>query len=688
MVRIYPNRIKYNLPTTHEISYYAGKYNNAVDADNFHRKRGIRNMMAYMAVEDGALAEHLKALLKKEGRNPNTYPFLQLFVRGHVGNYIVNWFNPKFVDKEGDSVDSDAACSAFQKIWYANNDEYNYKRVAIKCIEEGLVYRGIEELVIKKPDSNPRNWNIAFENVRFDTVVFPPCSSHPISRNAKECWKVVQLTGKQIREIYPHKEDEILTRLTTQDDDDIRYEEQNLSANETLNEKKMSSKWTIVEYYHIENEKERKQYYNGIPIPDSGYSIGTPDDVAFKMAWGLENGILIEDEGLYTVSEYKPCLYLTSFSPDMGIVLDNRKDERQLNGFLPFYAWSYIENWGISVGLVDILFDLQQDINKRELAKTKALTETPINGKTVLSKSIMEEESDDTLTKIVEDLNDSSKPLITPDGVPIDSIFRIFPGTPINPALFNEITLKSEMADKLASLPLAMQGHSGKSGESGIAIGRKVIEGTLMQKMPLEGIIQHEHDKASDWLTLAPKIYGGRHNINRVFSSGTGETRKTTVINQLAGFDEYGNEVIKVNIEDIKRPQVIITQTKENDYMKQANLEMAVGALTAINASPATGANEPIRAYFESILATSMPFNEDIQKETAEEMARIRMEIAKTSAELVLKQNRMNLESLDKASSSSQQGGEMTPPSPAGPVLNQQSGEMPEIERMAEGVRQ
>ena len=633
-----------------ELAVRLEEFTKAKNVDHVHRIRGIRNMMAYTAIHNGQWSEKLQAQLKRTGRDPNTYPFLQYFVRGHAGNYITNWFDPKFVDRESDDVDVQNAVTAAQTAWYSQKDQHGYKSSALSCLEDGLCYRGIEEITIVRPSADPREWGIKFEPVRSDMWIGDPNNmSDKISRNAKQCWKLSYLSGKQMLRYFPNKEREVLGGLAK----DLKKTGQDFAQldvgafRDIDGMKKMGSMYQVVEYYACEYEKVVHQFYDGVMLPVTQYPVGSELDVAYKKLWGMQNGMVLEDDLIITKTDWVPVLYRYTFCPDLGLELGKVKDERQLGGFLPFYSWSFIQKWGMSIGLIDLLYDCQQDINKRQMAKTKAITQTLINGKPWISEDLVQDErgGEKKLQEIVSNFNDSSQPIVTPSGMPGGSMFGIVRGDQINGALFQETTEKTNIMNLIASLPLALQGITERSGESGVHMGRKAIEGTIMNRLPMETLIEHEHDKHVDWLKLAPKVLGGPANINRVFSLGTGKNRRSITLNQFAGYDENGREIIKNDISQLKRIDVIVSQSRENDFLKQANRELDIAALQAM---PPSQTNGPVRVMFESHLARSMDFQDDEQKARVNEACELAEELSLSQARILLQQAKNQEQSMSQ----------------------------------------
>jgi hypothetical protein len=615
------------------------EFDRAKTVDNDDRVRGIRNTMAYLSLNSGQWPEEIMHELKLAGRNPNQYNFLQYLIRGHGGNLLMNWVDPTFQLRDSGPLD---AVEALGKIWYANKEQNNYKADSISCYEDGYCYRGVQELRIKRPSRNPRDWSIEFPCIRSDLVIFDPHNlTDRISRNAKRAWKMGMYTAGEMIRIWDHRGDDILRaqyRMDKKEGD--RFERIDLDKFESLDYPQMGNSWMVVEKLWIRDMRVKTRYLstNGIPdlfnpIPDFGAKMGSPEDVMLIQDWAARNGYGLDGLDVMELTDWQPVNWITTMAPHLGIMLEDRKDERQLNGHLPLYAWSFIQKRGKSVGLVDLLWDVQQDFNKRQMAKTKGLTQTPIWGKTVISEDIVDENSDRTLEQVVAEANDCSKPLVAPSGLPIDRLFQVMQGTNIPSGLLQDEGFKLELADRIASLPMAMQGIMSRSGQSGLHFGRSVIEGSVMQRMPTEWIHQHENDKAEDFVIMGIKLFGSRAQVNREFRYNKG--REAVRINEFVGYDADGKEQWRNDISKLKRVEVIIGQTSENQFMQQARAEAASAALQSI---PPTPENAPLRASFEVELALNMQHKDDESKERTNRLTNMYLQLVEAGAQARLAQ--------------------------------------------------
>jgi len=154
------------------IAYYMENFNRAKVVDNDNRRRGIRNMEAMSGVRFGQFTPDQRAYLDRDGRDPDTYNFLQAHVKGIAGNFITNWFDPKFTQSGESSVSLDTL-ELLSNLWFSNKDIGDYKGSSLNTIIDGCTYRGVETMRIVKPVRNdPRTWYIGFFNIRPDMVIF------------------------------------------------------------------------------------------------------------------------------------------------------------------------------------------------------------------------------------------------------------------------------------------------------------------------------------------------------------------------------------------------------------------------------------------------------------------------------------------------------------------------------------
>lgn len=608
------------------------RFNTAKDTDTENRVRGLRNTSSYM---NDIVPGYLKSALHRDGRAEQNFNILMPIIRGHVGNVLMNWFDPKFSGRDGDPLD---AIEALTKVYLQQKELYNYKQSATSCYENGYLYRGVEQLGLDRPSSNPRRWGLKFTSMLPHRVVFDPNSDGDnISRGSQEAWighymspsKVIRTFGMPGTSV----ERDVLRKMQKTEMESPSFEAPTALLYDTLDQRKYSSNMFVVEWLHIEWAKKSVQYLkNGTPLPESGWEIGTMEDVIFKKQWADQRGFELSNDMILTMTEDVPTMYTTTFAPDLAILLEDKKDFRQLNGHLPIYAWSFLQKNGVSLGIADYEWDIIQDFNKREMAKTKIITQTAIAGKMYIRRELFGDD-EEAYQRAVREGTDSSKMLEIPDGAPpIPDSFGMLPSAQTPPSILQDENFKMMLADKVGMLPPILQGRSEKSADSGVSLGRKSIEANTMMKQETVTIVQHENDKHEDWLILGTKLFGNPVNNNRCFCSSDGKTNIT--INEAVGIDAVGSTVMRNHIGALKRPNVTISQAKENDFIRQVRLETAVGSLQAMIPSDT---NVLHRAAIEYDVATNLDFSTDEDRERATRLADKQLEIVELKADVEIR---------------------------------------------------
>jgi ribosomal protein L29 len=646
-----------------EFADYQLEYKHAAAADAPDRARGVQNISAYTGLNYGGWNANTAQELLADNRKPEYHNLLSYYVEGLAGNYIANWFDPKFVPNRPEDI---GVVGKLQKIYYILKDIYNYKSSSLACIVNGLCYRGVEELYIDRT-IEPLG-HIRFSPVRPDLVIFDPsCYDDNISAKSKKAWKISYLGLKEITNLFNYKWQEIA--------DAIAKEKRGSISNEILNmytfrdlPLRFGDKRQVIQHYHIETEKKTVEIdiMTGMVLPDT-------DDVKQKMSWAQSNNIDLARSmsvgKLATIEVLKPVMYTTTWMPEFQIILDHRKDERQLNGRLPLYSWSYISKHGKSIGLVDILYDAHENFQKLQVAKRKTLTQSH-RGKLAIHEDAFMGDSK-TKNSIIENLSDETIPIILPSGSPPPGqVFYELRGAEPPQSLYQSETMALNLMQLEARMPPALQGRSEIQGESGIHYGRKVIEGSILQRVPTEKIMQHELDKAEGWVLVAKTLFGGDHNMNRTFVSK--DTGLSVILNMDMGVDfGTGNRIVEDDISQIDRVNVTITASKENDYLKQAKREMDAITLQAMPPDPT---NIGVRSVYEDDLLLNSDFTDMAQKERAERAVKQRAELVDLQMQTAIAQARTSLQmataqTMQAGMPGGMQGGGMPPPAEAQGVM-------------------
>lgn len=615
------------------------RFQDAEQTDYRDRLRGLENLRLYAPTSSwDAWPFDLAAEHVKQGRRANNYNMLQMYAEGLASNFIsTNSVDPKFIDNGADNIDSVPAIQKLQKVFFADKDFGKYSKSHNAAVLNGCIYRAVEEIRINRTVQDPMG-RIGFESLSPTTVIFDPSAIYTddLALESREAWKRFYLYPAELAKMFPEKAQDIVGYFQRASNFSQGY-----NYTDVPEDYWWLNKFMIVEWYHIVTEEMDVAYDKGNNqiLPETPYEFGSADDFNGKVKWSRQMGFELHPENITTFKKEVESLYVTSFCPTLALVLQHKKDERQIydnkgRSRLPFFVWAHSQKNGKTFGVIDLVKDAQNDINKREAARTKYMTQTPFNKVIVHPLAFNNDQA--KRANIVNNLNDPGSPLIldeqAPPNMPLISTLK---GINMNPALLQDEHFKMTMMDRITSLPAAMQGLTGKSGESGILHARKVTEGNMMGRMKATRLIEYQEAKYDAWAQLAPGLYGGKTdeerfvNQNRSFVDNEGTS---TVINEVVGFEEDGTPVIVSDLSKLKRVNVIISEARQSEYQKQVDRETNIALSTAMG--PATPSNMGYKAVLDAELVTGMDNLPPAKKKKIEEIAELSVDNAMKQLQL------------------------------------------------------
>lgn len=612
------------------------RYRDAESADDYDRNRALLNLNLYMPTSAWAMFPgEIRQQFREQGRKPSKYNLIPNYVDGHTGMLISsNAVDPKFVDNEADDLDTTQTLQAMQKAYYADKNLFNYQKSHNAAVLNGCIYRGVEELRISRSFMDPLG-RPYFESISPTSVIFDPTAVHTddLGMESKECWKRFYLYPREIMEMYPEQAENVNGYLSRQSNFS-----QSTSYVDVPDELVWQNKYMVVEWYNIVTEvvevAVEKEFMLTLPNK-KGVKFGSEEDFVYKKDFfQRERGIELNPANISVRKKKKDALYVTTFAPGLSITLQNKRDERQVrkpdgSTRLPYFVWAFSQKNGKTSGVVDTIADAQEDINKREAARTKFITQTP------QQKIIVHPDAygDDMAKReeLTKNLNDPATPFYLDEGAPVGvPLITNINGVQLPPALFQDEQFKIQLMDRMSAFNQAMQGLEGKSGESGVLFSRKVIEGNTLNKTRADRLQDYQMQKFEAWFQMARKLYGGdsederKVNLDRTFVDGKGGK---TVLNKVEGYTPFGDPVISNDVSKLKRVNVIISETKENDYMKQMKREINIALSQALG--PTTPQNMGYKAILDAALVGSIDDISPEQKSELEEMSNLSVESAK-----------------------------------------------------------
>ena len=604
------------------------KWKEVKSANTDYLYRVNRNYKYYSALQTPDVIKNIWLNeLNELGIEAKNYNLVQMYVDGHAGNLGNYITSPRFVTHE---KENDELISNFQEIYYEDFNLLGYEQSLNQAIQNSCVIMGIEEIKIVRSKKYPLG-RIKFEPIFPSLILFDPSvRGNNIAKESKIAFKEFYMSAKEASVYFPHKTEEIKYLINKQ----TNYEEQTVDEKTQLREQLLwNNKIQLLEAYVIEPTFTTIEYdsENKVFLPDTKEKIGSSIDIAKKQQWAAERNISISP--MITATKiYEDCLYVKTFIPQMGIMLENRKDERQLKDgegkvHLPFYTHSFMVSAGISSGVPDQAIYAQDDINLRELTKSKMFYKTP-QGKWIIHDSLHNGDPA-RKSKIEQELTDPTTPIYTPVEIPpSEQLIKFVSPTPMNPEYFRDEAMKINLFDKILKMPPAAQGAYGKSGESALLHDRKITESNIMLKSMIDRFNDYQMSKYNDWKQLAVQIYGGNTinsknaNLNREFRNKD----KKVIINELLGINEDGTLKKKNDFSTLDPDKIIVVQEKKNSYMRQLRRETD---FTLVQQLPQDPNSIGIRAILWGDLLSNVESLSEEQKQIVEQITALSVDLNK-----------------------------------------------------------
>ncbi|MCP4325017.1 MAG: hypothetical protein GY787_24865 [Alteromonadales bacterium] len=631
--------------------YFGNYYQRFLDADNADagdRQRALSNLRLYMPTTAWDMFPgEIRQQFTEQSRRPSKYNLIPNYVEGHAGMLTsANSVDPEFIDSESDDVDVSQTLKALKRVYLADKNIFHYEQSHNASVLNGCIYRGVEEITINRNFMDPLG-RPSFKSLSPTSVIFDPTAvqTDDIGAESKEAWKRFYLYPGEIKNLFPDSAEAVRGYLASQSN----FSEAQSFVN-VPEELYWQNKYMVVEWYHSITEKVEIAYDSEsmIPLPNSpSHKFGSEEDFNFKKQWSESQGRQLNPSAITVREKKEDALYVTTFAPGLSAVLQNKRDERQIkrtdgSARLPFYVWAFSQKNGKTTGVVDTIRDAQEDINKREAARTKFITQTPQQKMVVHPDAYGDDQA--KRDELTNNLNDPSTPFFLDEGAPpgVPLITNIN-GVQVPQAFFQDEQFKINLMDRMSAFNQSMQGLEGKSGESGILFARKVVEGNTINKVRAGRLQEYQMDKFEGWFQLAKKLYGGDTsdeklvNMNRTFVESDG---KKVVLNKIEGYDAFNQPIVVNDLSKLRRVHVIINEVKQSAYEKQISREVNVSLSNVL------GPNTPYKAVLDAELVKSVDNMTPENKELIDDISTLSIEATKKTLELQIAQTTMQIQQI------------------------------------------
>ena len=545
------------IPTRSRVLYSDREFDEALQQDNKRRESAERNWDMYSGFDYGQWSKKSVSELRSSNRHVAQYNFIRGKIDGLAGSIVKNWYDIDFVPVEGETSD---ITKLLKGMFYSDKELLDWDTEYLNIVVDGLIHRGVEQMVIDETYS-PLG-NIGFERIMPGHIILDPNWKTHNSKDLKKAWKVGYYTPDELKVMFPKKIpriDEMVWQLANSGMDygtDITSQ----SIPRFDLEKEYGSKQRVIECHYI---KETSKTIEIAIDQNTGEQVELPQGThEEKLDFVIRNSILVDGETIkrnYVDKEY----WVKTFASQLDDTeyLQDKKSEIQI-GRLPFFPWSSARINGVDSGVVDLLIDAQQSINKRESLSDHMIS-TGAHGGKLFDPSLFGQDA----AKVADFKKNINKP---------DAIFETAPGAlqrganalvtevPRNQysgEIYQELQRMSGYMDVLSKQTATMEGRSESSHDTGILFARRQLQSEIALTSLTKTLQQHWNNKGEAYMLLAQQLYTGAYREFRT-DYGNGEGKAVTLSVNIPNAEEGGREQLN-SLRNMPRHKVVISQSPQ-----------------------------------------------------------------------------------------------------------------------------
>lgn len=545
-----------------ELSFFESEFDKALLQFSSSRSAMEKNWGLYSGFDYSQWPVEAVSNLRRQNRSVTQYNFIRGKIDKLAGYIVKNWMDVDFVPVDGALS---PLTNALKGAYYSDKEMMDWDREYLQFVVDGLIHHGIEQMYIS--DRYSPLGNIGFQRIDPGHVVYDPNWKSNNAWDLRRLWKIAYLTPDQIKDKYDKSSVKIDERLRMMSMVGESYRDDTSSA--TVNDFNLESlygnRYRVIELHHLVNVKKKYEFVvdfddSEIEIPEGTYE----EKAEFVQTRAVNPKNVIEK--VKTVKEY----WVTTGSSQLcDEFLENRKSEIQI-GRLPFFPWSSCRINGKDSGLVDLLADVQQTINKRESLLDFMITTSAAGGR-VIDPAIVNNDRR-KLDELKANFNNpdyvgESAPGAIASG---RSYFQSLPQTKENGAIYREIDRMFSYLEDISGVTATLEGRSEIGNDTASLFTRKQAQAEISQTLLFKGLEQHLNDKGEAYMLLAKDLYSGAY---REFSTGYGinKTEREVIRVNDVGVTEVGDIEVINDMSKLPRHKVVVNQSSGGVTLRTTN---------------------------------------------------------------------------------------------------------------------
>jgi hypothetical protein len=512
----------------------------------------VQNQRMYWGVNFGQWPAFVVDKLVRQGRHPPTFNIIAKKIESQIGSYFSNGFDIKYETRNG--RDSHWSLDLVGMMYHDKSDG-NWDATERVALRDFHVMVGYERMFIS--DKHDADFgNISWEAIP-STHVFPDIEWRSVlAGDIENYFEYGDYSVAKIMKTFPNTSERLKDLREREERDGIDYGEYMGGPQRYItSEEKWENFHKVITFHYVTREERQWEYdlVNRNAFPETGYDAGSKEDIDIKREYVQRMGLTGDD--ITTVRQVRKVKRIEAVCPtlDNELFLIAGKDRIQTNN-CNLYPLGNAFN-GQFRGMADDMYDIQISFNKGRMM-IEDIIQRSAKGSYAMDLALTGGR-EDLRADIEARMNIPGAKFWVDEGVtaelgPHGGIIEL-PGHQVTPDMFRHSQENMDLADRLSTMPSAMESRTESTAESGKLFNSKIQVALVSQKYGMMIWEQHKKEKAAAYPLQAKITYAGYPREFRKHSQG-----ENLVINQL-GIDTQGRKVVIKDISVLPEMNVILT---------------------------------------------------------------------------------------------------------------------------------
>lgn len=514
--------------------------------------RMIVNQRMYWGINFGQWPAFAVERLIAQGRRPSQFNIIARKIEGQIGSYLSNGFDIKYRARNGKNTHWPVS---LLDMMYSEKSNCDWESSEIVALRDMHCMVGYERMLISTRNDSDFG-NIAWEPCPPTHIMIDPEWRSVNAWDIDNYFEYGDYSASKIMKLFS-KASGILKELKEREErDGVDYGDYMGGPQRyTSTEEKWGSFHRVITFHYITKEKREWEYdlVNRNPFPETGYKQGSDEEKAIKQAYIEQRGLQPNEYTMVTQERRVKRIEAVCPSLDNELFLIAGKDRIQTNNCNIYPIGNNF--YGQFRGMVDDLADIQIQFNKGKMT-IEDIMQRSAKGAFILDRALTG--GDDTIRQQIEsEWNNPAARMWVDEGSTADlgqhgGIIEL-PHGQVAPEMFRTNAENIDLADKLSTMPAALDSRTENSGEPAKMMQMKTQLGLVSQKYGMKMYERHKKEKAAAFPLQAKITHSG---YPREFRKNAGSDN--LVINE-PGADAFGRPVIINDISVMPEMDVILT---------------------------------------------------------------------------------------------------------------------------------